>query len=185
MSEQLLKFNIALINRCTTAEGPEKRLAIWFQGCDKRCAGCCNPELFDLKPAHILTLDELLSIITQAEAEFGIEGVTYLGGEPILQQGLAELSQAIRTAGLGVILFTGRRAEELTDALKNSVDLIVDGGFEQDNLDDKRNLVGSKNQRLIFITERYRKHEQWFYTPRPKQVEINVANDLFITGDKV
>jgi anaerobic ribonucleoside-triphosphate reductase activating protein len=185
MSEQRFKFNIACINQCTEAEGPEKRLAIWFQGCDKRCAGCCNPELFDFKPTHILTLDELFAIIMEAKESFGIEGVTYLGGEPTLQQGLPELSKAVRAAGLGIILFTGRKVEEIDDELKTAVDLIVDGGFEQDKRDAARNLVGSTNQRLIFVTDRYRPHEQWFYTSRPKRVEINIAGGLFITGDKI
>ncbi|MDR1912730.1 MAG: radical SAM protein [Helicobacteraceae bacterium] len=179
------KFNVACINRCTEAEGPEKRLAIWFQGCDKRCKGCCNPELLKLKPAHILTLDELLLIIAEAKKRFGIEGVTYLGGEPALQQGLAELSRIIRTAGLGAILFTGKQESEVRADLKAEVDLIIDGGFEQNKLDDKRNLVGSTNQRLVFITDRYRPHKQWFYASRPKRVEINVADGLFITGDKI
>jgi len=179
------KFNVACINRCTEAEGPEKRLAVWFQGCAKRCAGCCNPELFDFAPAHILTLSELLAITLDAKKAFGIEGVTFLGGEPTLQQGLAELSLAIRAAGLGVILFTGMLAEELPPGLSEAVDLIIDGGFEQDNKETGRNLLGSANQRIIFVTERYRSRENWFYIPRPKMVEINVADELFVTGDKV
>jgi hypothetical protein len=40
-------------------------------------------------------------------------------------------------------------AEELDIKLKTAVDLIVDGGFEEDNRDDTRNLIGTANQRLI------------------------------------
>lgn len=178
-------FNIACINQCTEAEGPEKRLAIWFQGCDKRCAGCCNHELFDFKPAHILSLDKVLEIITEARERFGIEGVTYLGGEPVLQQGLPELSKEIRKIGLGVILLTGKNVEELNEDLKSSVDLIIDGGFEIDKPDNVRNLIGSINQKLFFVTERYLSFKDWFYTNRPKHIEINISNGLFITGDKV
>ena len=178
-------FNIACINQCTEAEGPEKRLAIWFQGCDKRCAGCCNPELFDFRPAHIISLDKVLEIITEAREQFGIEGVTYLGGEPVLQQGLPELSKEIRKIGLGVILLTGKNVEELNEDLKSSVDLIIDGGFEIDKQDSVRNLIGSTNQRLFFVTERYLPFKDWFYTYRPKHIEINISNGLFISGDKV
>ena len=178
-------FNIACINQCTEAEGPEKRLAIWFQGCDIRCAGCCNPELFDFKPAHILSLDKTLQIVSEAKDRFGIEGVTYLGGEPSLQQGLCELSNEIRKMGLGVILFTGKDAEEISEKLKASVDLIIDGSFEKENPDKQRNLMGSANQRLVYITERYRSLDKWFYTKRPRRMEINVSDGLFMTGDKV
>lgn len=179
------KFNIACINQCTEAEGPFKRLAIWFQGCDKRCEGCCNPQLFDFKPAHILAFDEILQIIIEAKERFGIDGITYLGGEPTLQQGLVELSAAVHAIGLGIILFTGRQEAELPEVLKSSVDLIVDGSFEHDKRDIKRNLIGSTNQRLIFTTERYRPQEQWFYTPRLKRVDINITEELYITGDKL
>ena len=181
----MIKFNIACINQCTEAEGPEKRLAIWFQGCDKRCIGCCNPLLFDFKPAHIITKDQLLEIIAEAKDQFNIEGITYLGGEPTLQQGLSELSIEIKKMGLGVILFTGKKFEELSEELKATVDLIIDNGFESDKLDKERNLIGSTNQRLIYITERYRPFNEWFYINRPKRVEINISDELFITGDKV
>jgi anaerobic ribonucleoside-triphosphate reductase activating protein len=179
------KFNIACINQCTEAEGPEKRLAIWFQGCDIRCADCCNPELFDIKPAHILSLDKVLEIITEAKEHFSIEGVTFLGGEPTLQRGLAELSIEIKKMGLGIILFSGRKAEEINEELKSTVDIIIDGGFENDKPDNTRNLIGSANQRLIFITGRYQPFKEWFYSHRPKRMEINISNGLFMTGDKV
>jgi len=178
-------FNIACINRCTEAEGPGKRLAVWFQGCDKRCAGCCNPELFDFKPAHILPLDGVLGIIAEAKELFDIEGVTFLGGEPTLQQGIAQLSAEIKKTGLGVILFTGKKVEELDEQTVSAADLIIDGEFDRNKPDKERNLTGSANQRLIFVTERYRPYEDWFYSRRSKRVEINISDNLFITGDKV
>jgi len=177
------EFNIACINRCTEAEGPGKRLAIWFQGCDKHCEGCCNPELLAIRPAHIISIDALLRVISEAKEEFGIEGVTYLGGEPTLQQGLPELSAKIKGVGLGVILFTGNTVEELDDKIRSSVDMIIDGRFEDGKVDSERNLIGSTNQRIVHMTGRYRSHEDWFYTLRPKLMEINISDRLFITGD--
>jgi len=180
-----INFNIACINQCTEAEGPGKRLAIWFQGCDKRCAGCCNPQLFDFKPAHILSLNETLEIVINAKERYNIEGVTYLGGEPSLQHGLSELSVEIKKMGIGVILLTGKKAGELAEELKTAVDLIIDGGFEIDKPDNKRNLIGSTNQSLVFITDRYLPFERWFYDYRPKRMEINIGGELFMTGDKI
>jgi anaerobic ribonucleoside-triphosphate reductase activating protein len=177
------KYNVAAINRCTGAEGPYKRLAIWFQGCDKQCPGCCNPDYFSKESGHIMTLEELCLVIETSKKEFGIEGVTWLGGEPVLQAGLERLNGEVRKMDLGVILFTGRKYEELEPSLVSSVDLIVDGGFEKDNLEDKRNLVGSRNQKIYFVTKRYKNCEDWFYIPRPKQTEINVSDVLSINGD--
>ena len=36
-------LNLASWLPCTEVEGPGKRAALWVQGCDKRCVGCCNP----------------------------------------------------------------------------------------------------------------------------------------------
>jgi anaerobic ribonucleoside-triphosphate reductase activating protein len=178
-----LKFNVAAIHQCTEAEGPFKRMAVWFQGCDKHCPECCNPGYFPLKPAHILSLDALLEIAADAKRRFAIEGVTYLGGEPVLQAGLAELSQALRALDLGLILFTGRLYEALPAALIESVDMIIDGGFEKDNIDTERNLIGSKNQKMYFCSQRYKNCLDWFYIPRPKRVEIHITDALTINGD--
>jgi len=178
-------FNIACINRCTETEGPEKRLAIWFQGCDKRCEGCCNPQLFEFKPVNILSLDDVLEIITEAKELFNIEGVTFLGGEPTLQQGLSQLSAEIKKVGLGVILLTGKQVEELSENLVSATDLIIDGGFDCNKPDNARNLIGSTNQRLIYITERYKPFEDWFYSYREKRMEINISDQLLMTGDKI
>jgi len=179
------KFNVAAINRCTEAEGPFKRLTVWFQGCRKRCPGCCNPDMFEFKESHLMSLEELSAIIEDAKKQFGIEGVTCLGGEPVLQRSLPALCGAIRDIGLGVLLFTGFLYEELPRALIESVDMIVDGGFEEDNTDNERNLIGSKNQRMFFVTGRYKSSEDWFYAKRPKRVEINLAEDIVINGDYI
>ena len=74
------KLNIAHINLCTEAEGPYKRMAIWFQGCNIRCEGCCNPELQDFKIANIITIRDVLEIIDDSCKKNGIEGITFLGG---------------------------------------------------------------------------------------------------------
>lgn len=176
-------FNIAAINQCTESEGPFKRLAIWFQGCNIQCKECCNPNLFAFKQANIVSLDELFEIIIEAKSNFGIEGVTYLGGEPTLQQGLSELSKRLKQLDLGVLLFTGNLYKDLPKELIESIDLIIDGKFEMDNLDIDRNLIGSINQRLICVTDRYASCLNWFSTPRSKIVEINVSENLIISGD--
>lgn len=178
-------FNIAAINLCTESEGPFKRLAIWFQGCNIQCAECCNPKLFALKHANIVSLEELIEIILSAKNNFEIEGVTYLGGEPTMQKGLAELSQRLKTLDIGVLLFTGNNFEELSRELIQNVDLIFDGKFEKDNIDNERNLIGSKNQRLFCLTDRYKNSLDWFNIPRPKQIEISIGENLFITGDVI
>jgi len=180
-----IKFNVAQINLCTEAEGPYKRLAIWFQGCTIGCPGCCNPELQMMRPAHIISLDELLAIIRKSKRENAIEGVTFLGGEPTLQSHLAELSYHIHQEGLGVILFTGYELNQLKQSVISSIDLIIDGPFVEKLIDHERNLIGSSNQEMHHITDRYKTDINWFLKRRSSRVEVNVRNDLLFTGDVV
>ena len=177
------KLNIAHINVCTEAEGPYKRMAIWFQGCNILCRGCCNPELQEIKVAHILTVQETLDIALKSKKENKIEGVTFLGGEPTMQEGLVHLASALALNGLGTILFTGMTYDSLKKSVRNAMDLIVDGRFEMNQIDKVRNLVGSKNQELIYVTDRYRDMSDWFLNTREKRIEINFSDALFVNGD--
>ena len=177
------KLNIAHINVCTEAEGPYRRMAIWFQGCNILCRGCCNPELQEIKVAHILTVRETLDIALKSKKENKIEGVTFLGGEPTMQEGLSYLANALALSGLGTILFTGMTYDSLEKSVRNAMDLIVDGRFEMSQIDEARNLVGSKNQDIIYVTDRYRDMSDWFLNTREKRIEINLSDALFVNGD--
>ena len=181
------KLNIAYINTCTETEGPYKRLAIWFQGCNILCKGCCNPELQSLKIRHVMTVEELFSIILVSKEKYDIEGVTFLGGEPTLQKGLISLVSLLKMNNIGTILFTGKRIEMLDNDLVSNLDLIIDGKFEASKIDTKRNLIGSENQNIYFLTNRYKKDEKWFFEKREKKVEINIVKDdsIFISGDVI
>jgi anaerobic ribonucleoside-triphosphate reductase activating protein len=92
-----------------------------------------------------------------------IEGVTFLGGEPMEQADcLAVIAQAAQTVGLSIITFTGRKYEDLLAENRPGVlrllsltDILIDGEFQKDAPEDTRPLVGSQNQRFIFLTNRY------------------------------
>ena len=83
---------------------------------------------------------------------------------------------------LGIILFTGRSVEELSDELKTSVDLIIDGRFIESKRDHERNLVGSTNQRIIDVSSRYSDNLDWFNNKRTDFIEIDVVDGCFITN---
>ncbi len=182
-----LNKNIAYINTCTETEGPYKRLAIWFQGCNILCKACCNPELQALRIRHIITVEELFNIILDSKDKYDIEGVTFLGGEPTLQEGLISLAFLLKVNNIGTILFTGKKIEMLDNDLINNLDLVIDGKFEVSKIDTKRNLIGSENQNIYFLTNRYEKDEKWFFEKREKKIEINIMkeNSIFISGDVI
>lgn len=181
----MIKFNVASINKCTEVEGPFKRLCIWFQGCNIHCEGCCNPDYQALVPKILLSLDELVDIIKESQKEFGIEGVTFLGGEPSLQQNLPKLTSKIKELGLGVISFTGRTYEDVKD-LFDGCDVVIDGAYKQNEQDTKRRIIGSKNQRIICLTNRYNSSiDAWFDKSDAKVVEISLSDKIVINGDAI
>lgn len=182
---KMTKFNVASINTCTEAEGPYKRLCIWFQGCNISCLGCCNPNYQPFEARHIMSLVELIAVIKEAKTRFGIEGVTYSGGEPTCQENLPLLTKDIKLLGLGVISFTGKMYEEVSNILEGC-DVVLDGSFKENLPETKRRLLGSKNQRIICLTERYKDCvEEWFYKKDYLLAEINIGKNIVINGDKI
>lgn len=156
-------LNLSAIKECTESEGPGKRFAIWCQGCLKKCPGCCNPEMQTMKKNHIVSVKDLEEIIQKSCDEFGIEGVTIIGGEPMLQAGgFAELALWCHKHNLSVLVFTGFLLRELKDlnrndvnSLLNNTDILVDGPFIQEEYDEDRDWIGSKNQVVHFLSKRY------------------------------
>ncbi|GHS94838.1 hypothetical protein AGMMS50276_08470 [Synergistales bacterium] len=119
--------------------------------------------MFDLMPQHILEVDEVLSKIVHAQIEYGIEGVTFLGGEPMLQaKGLSKLAAECLNLQLSVVVFTGYTLEYLQTCsmpgvleLLKYVDLLIDGPYIASMPEKERNWVGSSNQRFHFLSKRY------------------------------
>ena len=146
--------------RTTTAEGPGTRYALWVQGCSLRCAGCCNPEMFSTRGGEVIEVARLVDEVLAAP----VEGVSLLGGEPFEQaEGCAELARAVRAHGRSVMVFTGYTRDEVAGSpLLESCDLLVDGRYERDLPDETRRWIGSTNQRMHFLTERYRPDDPCF-----------------------
>lgn len=159
----MTQLNLARWIDSTEVEGPGKRFSLWVQGCRQRCPGCCNPLLFDETPRQLVDSADVVAKIAEAQRAQGIEGVTFLGGEPLLQaEALAEVAEASRQLGLSVVVFTGYVREQIpalglpgTERLLAACDLLVDGPYLEKQPERRRNWVGSTNQRFHYLTGRY------------------------------
>lgn len=186
MTRQLI--NIANIVPCTQAEGPGKRFAVWVQGCPFRCAGCCNPEMLSFKGGTETPIEELIQQLLDA-ASMGIEGISLIGGEPFAHaEPLTELAIAARQQGLSVMVYSGYTLHELhcnenkfVAALLAETDVLVDGRFESDLPDTKRRWVGSTNQQVHFLTDRYSRDESSWTEPDTLELRWN-GQDLTVNG---
>lgn len=158
---------IAQVVPCTEAEGPGKRFAVWFQGCPLRCPGCCNPEFLSFDGGEARTVADLSSEMARARHEAGVEGITLLGGEPFAHAaGAATLAEAAQNLGLSVMVFSGYTLDQLRrrpDAagLLARTDILVDGPYLRDQPDTERRWIGSRNQGVHFLTDRYRFDDEW------------------------
>ena len=184
-------LNIASRIPCTSVEGPGLRYAVWVQGCDIDCHGCCNQDLLPFIRRQIISSSEIIDEIAKARDHYGIEGVTFLGGEPSYQaQGLAEVAIACQSLSISVMLFTGFRLEQLlqrrlpgVDALLANSDIVVDGPFVATQLDHKRNWVGSLTQRFHYMTSRYEQSIETACFDRPAlEVHVSLDEHLRING---
>ena len=175
-------LNVALEVACTEAEGPGKRMAVWVQGCPLRCRGCCNPEFLADVPRQKRRVDDVISDLVRARNERGIEGLSLLGGEPTRQAAaLAVVAEAAQAAGLSVMVFSGftlaaLRAENApgVQRLLAATDLLVDGAYDQTQRTTKRRFIGSDNQVLHFLTDRYSATDPRFAAPNTVELRIVV-----------
>ena len=157
------QLNVAARVECTEVEGPGKRFALWVQGCLKRCQNCCNPHMLEIVPRHVVDAEAVFSWVYNAHNQYDIEGVTFVGGEPMLQaRGLAHIARQCQEVGLSVVIFTGYTIDELerlqvpgTSDLMANTDLLVDGPYLSQFPEIERNWAGSTNQRFHFLTDRY------------------------------
>lgn len=147
----------------TEAEGPGRRAAIWVQGCNKRCSGCCNPAYLQLVERELVSASSVLDWLRNARQAYDLEGVTFLGGEPMLQaQGLAVVAKGAQSLGLSVMVFSGYTKKELDVMRLPGVvqllcytDVLVDGPYEANLPEQNRRWAGSTNQQFHYLTARY------------------------------
>lgn len=156
-------INLASWLSSTEVEGPGRRAALWVQGCQFLCPGCCNPSFLRIAPRDLVTAESLVERLSAAKSEHNIEGLTMLGGEPLLQaKGLSELAAGAQGLGLSVMVFTGYTLEELrsdplpgSERLLDHTDVLVDGRYVAELPEQHRAWAGSSNQRFHYLTDRY------------------------------
>lgn len=80
--------NISSIETTGFVDGPGVRVVVFLQGCPLRCLYCHNPENLNMNVnKNLMTPQEVLDKILRYKNYFGKNGgVTFSGGEPLLQQ---------------------------------------------------------------------------------------------------
>src|SRR3989338_421117 len=134
---KLSKLKLAAFLPQSRANGPGLRSVLWVQGCPMRCKGCFNPDFQPFAGGYEATVEEVIALLL---AQPDTEGVSFSGGEPFSQAAaLAEVAEAVRAAGKGVLIFTGQDAATLkvsrypgVQRLLAAADLIAAGPYRRD-----------------------------------------------------
>lgn len=186
--ERQTKLAVANIVPCTEAEGPGKRFALWLQGCPLHCPGCCNPEMIPFEGGTLREIQDLSDEIQQSHRTHDIEGITLLGGEPLAHAvGVSELMARVQELGLSVMIFSGYTLSEIqqlptpVDQILEQTDILVDGRYEATQPDTSRRWIGSRNQNIHFLSDRYVAHDPVWR--QPDTLEVRWENgELSING---
>lgn len=108
-------------------DGPGIRTVVFFSGCRLRCLFCHNPEMFQKKENNI-TSDELVKKIIRNKPYFKRNngGVTFSGGEPLLQiEFLIEVCQKLKKENIHIALDTAGVGIGKYEEILNLVDLVI------------------------------------------------------------
>lgn len=138
----------------TSVDGPGLRTSVYFAGCDHGCPGCHNPQSWDHSAGREMSAEEIMKVVE----ENGFN-VTFSGGDPLYQiDEIIPLATEIRRRGYNVWCYTGFTLEEIQQSERLSrilkvIDVLVDGPFVMAERDTTLRFRGSRNQRIIHLTD--------------------------------
>ncbi|MBP7936374.1 MAG: radical SAM protein [Phycisphaerae bacterium] len=185
------RLRVARRKTCSRVLGPGSRAVIWFHGCDLGCPGCVARELNTSARYEVCSAAELAGWVLAIP---GIEGITLTGGEPF-QQSPGELGVFLdcvrRASELSVMCYTGYTLDALLASpegeahqrLLGYIDILVDGPYVAGR-NEGHLWRGSANQRIHFLTDRYRSMSGTVERSKGRAIEVELIEGrrLELTG---
>jgi anaerobic ribonucleoside-triphosphate reductase activating protein len=158
------------IKKTDVANGEGVRVSLFVSGCRNHCKGCFNHETWDFQFGKPFTSDTQQEIIEALSPAY-ITGLTVLGGEPMEEENQRELLPFLRLVRKTfpektIWLYTGyvydtdiqpadgRKHGQHTGELLSYIDVLVDGPFIEEQKDITLQFRGSRNQRILRLTDR-------------------------------
>ena len=136
-------------------DGPGIRTTIFSQGCPHHCPGCHNPETWEFGCGTPMSEERIVEIVRSNPL---CRGVTFSGGEPFAQaESFAKLAKLLKDKGYEVASYSGYTFEALLRGtqeqrkLLESIDVLIDGPFIQNQKTLELAFRGSRNQRIIDV----------------------------------
>ena len=168
------KGRISGIQSLGAVDGPGLRTVVFGVGCPLRCAYCHNPETWTEKGEEV-TAGELAQKILRYKPYIAQGGVTFSGGEPLLQaKFFTALARLLKDEGLHVAVDTsGNVAGEDVDELIENIDLaLLDVKFT--NEEDYRKYTGGSLAQALDFARKIKKAGKRLWI---RQVIVEGIND--------
>ena len=90
-----------------TVDGPGVRSVVFLSGCPLRCIYCHNPDTWERQESQLTDAEELASRLLRFYSFIKNGGVTFSGGEPLLQaEFVTEVAELLHKGGLHVAIDT-------------------------------------------------------------------------------
>lgn len=153
---------VADYKRFLMTDGEGIRCSLYVSGCPFRCVECYNTSIWDFRAGHEYN-DRLEAQIMDDLSQSYVQGITFLGGEPLLNTGmLIPLARTIRERfghTKDIWCWTGYTWEELMRPgetpdkreLLELIDILVDGRYIRTLHDSLLQFRGSSNQRILDV----------------------------------
>ena len=151
-------MNYHNITKCDLLNGEGVRVVLWLAGCSHQCKGCQNPITWDAN-GGLLFDEKAKRELFEALSQEDIDGITFSGGDPLFCNNREEVGLLIQEISTkfpnkNIWLYTGYEWEEVKDLwFIKFVDVLVDGKFELEKLDNTLLWKGSENQRVIDVKQ--------------------------------
>lgn len=136
--------------------GSGLRVVLWVSGCSHKCEGCHNPITWDINGGITFDEDAKKELFAELEKDY-IEGVTFSGGDPLHPENREEIGVLIEEIHAAyptktMWLYTGFGWDEIKDLpYVKQLDVVVDGKFEMNQLNNLLHWKGSSNQNVIDV----------------------------------
>lgn len=149
-----------------TAAAPGMCVTFFVQGCPLRCPGCHNKDSWDYDGGMEFTpqvLDEIIEALTANNIE---RNLCIMGGEPLCDNNAFLTALVIEEVkkvlpDIKIYIWSGYTYEKLLEshhpqvrAVLQKADVLIDGPYIEAERDISLPMRGSRNQRIIDLTEK-------------------------------
>ena len=153
------------------------RVTLFVSGCNNYCAGCQNPQTWDINSGIPFTSADFDELCSRLDHPY-IRGLTLSGGDPLYEPNVhivTDICKRVkeRFPDKDIWMYTGRLWGAVCDySIMKYVDVLIDGPFEQALLSPDAHWVGSSNQRIIDVQKSLAAGKVVLWSEVPGQISI-------------